>query len=117
MTRGLCLQLLQEALAEYEEKLQSLNAEVQEMVKNYVRAGWAAEPETHGEAVQSVPEGKQGSAQQLEGKVPVAEASMITTARPEPPGAETAVEIEESKLWEMLPLCFCFKVYGGREWS
>lgn len=94
--RGLCLQLLQEALAEYEEKLQSLNAEVQEMVKNYVRAGCAGEPETRGEAVQSVPEGEQGSAQQPEGKV--AEASMLMIAGPEPPGAETAVEIEESKL-------------------
>lgn len=96
--RGLCLQLLQEVLAEYEEKLQSLNAEVQEMVKNCVRAGCAAEPQTHGEAVQSVPEGEQGSAQQLEGKMPVAEASMLTRAGPEPPGAKTAVEIEESKL-------------------
>lgn len=116
--RGLCLQLLQEALAEYEEKVQSLNAEVQEMVKNYVRAGCAGEPETHGEAVQSAPEGEQGSAQQLEGKMPVAEASTLMIAGPEPPGAKTAVEIEESKLWEMLPLHFHFKkVYGGSEWS
>ncbi|XP_065492180.1 1-phosphatidylinositol 4,5-bisphosphate phosphodiesterase beta-2 isoform X3 [Caloenas nicobarica] len=91
-------QLLQEVLAEYEEKLQSLNVEVQEMVKNYVGAGWAGEPETHGEAVQSIPEGEQGSAQQLEEKMPVAEASMLTIAQPEPPAAETAVEIEESKL-------------------
>ncbi|NXW33387.1 PLCB2 phosphodiesterase, partial [Phaetusa simplex] len=91
-------QLQQEALAEYEEKLRNLNTEVQEMVKNYAKAGFPGEPETQKEAVQSVPEGEQGSAEQLEEKTPVAEVSRLTTALPEPPGAETAVEIEESIL-------------------
>ncbi|NWX76399.1 PLCB2 phosphodiesterase, partial [Alca torda] len=91
-------QLQQEALAEYEEKLRSLNMEVQEMVKNYAKAGFPGEPETQKEAVQSVPEGEQGSAEQLEEKTPVAEVPRLTTALPEPPGAETDVEIEESIL-------------------
>ncbi|NXN46304.1 PLCB2 phosphodiesterase, partial [Rhinoptilus africanus] len=91
-------QLQQEALAEYEEKLRSLNMEVQEMVKNYAKAGFPGEPETQKEAAQSIPEGEQGSADQLEEKTPVAEVSRLTTALPEPPGAETAVEIEESIL-------------------
>ncbi|NXX03858.1 PLCB2 phosphodiesterase, partial [Larus smithsonianus] len=91
-------QLQQEALAEYEEKLRSLNMEVQELVKNYAKAGFPGEPETQKEAVQSVPEGEQGSAEQLEEKTPVAEASRLETALPEPPGAETDVEVEESIL-------------------
>ncbi|XP_030339433.1 1-phosphatidylinositol 4,5-bisphosphate phosphodiesterase beta-2 isoform X1 [Strigops habroptila] len=89
-------QLQQEAQAEYEEKLKSLNMEVQEMVKNYAKAGFPGEPETPKEPVQSVPEGEQGSTQQQEEKVPVGEVSRLTIASPEPPGAETEVEIEES---------------------
>ncbi|XP_075357879.1 1-phosphatidylinositol 4,5-bisphosphate phosphodiesterase beta-2 isoform X2 [Mycteria americana] len=89
-------QLLQEALAEYEEKLKSLNMEVQEMVKNYAKAGFPGEPETQKEAVQSVPEGEQGSMEQLEEKIPVAEVSRLTLAMAEPPGAQTDVNIEES---------------------
>ncbi|XP_054054714.1 1-phosphatidylinositol 4,5-bisphosphate phosphodiesterase beta-2 isoform X1 [Rissa tridactyla] len=91
-------QLQQEALAEYEEKLRSLNMEVQELVKNYAKAGFPGEPETQKEAVQSVPEREQGSAEQLEEKTPVAEVSRLETALPEPPGAETDVEVEESIL-------------------
>ncbi|NXL62040.1 PLCB2 phosphodiesterase, partial [Chordeiles acutipennis] len=90
-------QLQQEALAEYEEKLKNLNMEVQEMVKNYVKAGFPGEPETQREAVQSVPEGEQGSTEQLEEQMPVAEVSRLTIATPAPPGAETEVEIEESR--------------------
>nr|XP_010302152.1 PREDICTED: 1-phosphatidylinositol 4,5-bisphosphate phosphodiesterase beta-2 [Balearica regulorum gibbericeps] len=89
-------QLQQEILAEYEEKLKSLNTEVQEMVKNYTKAGFSGEPATQKEAVQSVPEGEQGSTAQLEEKMPVAEVSRLTIAVPEPPGADTDVEIEES---------------------
>ncbi|XP_009281974.1 PREDICTED: 1-phosphatidylinositol 4,5-bisphosphate phosphodiesterase beta-2 isoform X2 [Aptenodytes forsteri] len=89
-------QLQQEALAEYEEKLKSLNMEVQELVKNYTKAGFPGQPEAQKEAVQSVPEGEQGSTAQLEEKIPVAEVSRLTIAVPEPPGAETDVEIEES---------------------
>ncbi|NXE84277.1 PLCB2 phosphodiesterase, partial [Cochlearius cochlearius] len=89
-------QLQQEALAEYEEKLKSLNVEVQEMVKNYVKAGFPGEPETQKEAVRSVPEGEQGSTEQLEEKIPVAEVSRLTIAMAEPRGAETDVESEES---------------------
>ncbi|XP_029895022.1 1-phosphatidylinositol 4,5-bisphosphate phosphodiesterase beta-2 isoform X3 [Aquila chrysaetos chrysaetos] len=89
-------QLQQEALAEYEEKLKTLNMEVQEMVKNYAKPGFHGEPETQKEAVQSVPEGGQGSTEQLKDKIPVAEVSRLTIAVPEPPGAETDVEIEES---------------------
>ncbi|NXF48548.1 PLCB2 phosphodiesterase, partial [Oceanites oceanicus] len=91
-------QLQQEALAEYEQKLRSLTMEVQEMVKNYAKAGFPGEPETQKEAVPSVPEGEQGSTEQLEGKIPVAEVSRLTIAMPEPPGAGTNVEIEESIL-------------------
>ncbi|XP_009488983.1 1-phosphatidylinositol 4,5-bisphosphate phosphodiesterase beta-2 [Pelecanus crispus] len=89
-------QLQQEALAEYEEKLKSLNLEVQEMVKNYMKAGFLGEPETQKEAVRSIPEGEQGSTGQLEEKIPVAEVSRLTIATAAPPGAETEVEIEES---------------------
>lgn len=90
------MQLQKEAQAEYEEKLKSLNMEVQEMVKNYVKAGFPGEPEPSKEPVQSVPEGEQGSTQQQEEKVLVGEVSRLTIASPEPPGAETEVEIEES---------------------
>ncbi|XP_072721244.1 1-phosphatidylinositol 4,5-bisphosphate phosphodiesterase beta-2 isoform X2 [Ciconia boyciana] len=89
-------QLQQEALAEYEEKLKSLNMEVQEMVKNYAKAGFPGEPETQKEAVQSIPEGEQASMEQLEEKIPVAEVSRLTLAMAEPPGAQTDVKIEES---------------------
>ncbi|NXT31050.1 PLCB2 phosphodiesterase, partial [Pelecanoides urinatrix] len=91
-------QLQQEALAEYEEKLKSLNMEVQEMVKNYAKAGFPGAPETQKEAVPRVPEGEQGSTEQQEEKIPVPEVSRLTIAVPEPPGAGTDVEIEESKL-------------------
>ncbi|NXX22379.1 PLCB2 phosphodiesterase, partial [Podargus strigoides] len=87
-------QLQQEAVAEYEEKLQRLNVEVQELVKNYARAGFPGEPETQREAAQSAPTGEQGSAGQVEEKLPVAEVSGLTLAMPGPPGAD--VEIEES---------------------
>ncbi|NXS72079.1 PLCB2 phosphodiesterase, partial [Pandion haliaetus] len=89
-------QLQQEALAEYEEKLKTLNMEVQEMVKNYAKPGFPGEPEMQKEAVQSIPEGEQGSTEQLKDKIPVAEVSRLTIAVPEPPGAETDAEIEES---------------------
>ncbi|NWQ94244.1 PLCB2 phosphodiesterase, partial [Burhinus bistriatus] len=91
-------QLQQEALAEYEKKLRSLSVEVQEMVKNYAKAGFPGELETQKEAVQSVPEGEQGFTEQLEEKIPVAEVSRLTIAMPEPPGPETDVETEESVL-------------------
>ncbi|NXG56281.1 PLCB2 phosphodiesterase, partial [Hemiprocne comata] len=87
-------QLQQEAQAEYEEKLKSLNMEVQEMVKNYTKAGAPGEPETQ----QRVPEGEQGSTGQLEGKMPVAEVPGLPMAMPEHPGAEPEGEIEESSL-------------------
>nr|XP_009929820.1 PREDICTED: 1-phosphatidylinositol 4,5-bisphosphate phosphodiesterase beta-2 [Opisthocomus hoazin] len=89
-------QLQQEALAEYEEKLKSLNMEVQEVVKNYAKAGFPGGPETQKEAVQSVPEREQGPAEQLEEKIPVAEVSRLLIAVPERPGAATDVKIEES---------------------
>ncbi|XP_064516025.1 1-phosphatidylinositol 4,5-bisphosphate phosphodiesterase beta-2 isoform X1 [Pseudopipra pipra] len=88
-------QLQQQALAEYEEKVRALNVEVQEMVKNYTKAGFPAEPQT-GQAGQSIPEGDQGSPNQVEANVPVAEVSGLTLAMPELPGAGTEVEIEES---------------------
>uniref|UniRef100_A0A663M0F3 1-phosphatidylinositol 4,5-bisphosphate phosphodiesterase n=1 Tax=Athene cunicularia TaxID=194338 RepID=A0A663M0F3_ATHCN len=87
----LCLQLQQEALAEYEEKLKTLNMEVQEMVKNYTKAGFPGEPETQKEAVQGLPEGEGGSNEQQEEKIPVAEVSRLTVALPLPPGAETSI--------------------------
>ncbi|NWX43213.1 PLCB2 phosphodiesterase, partial [Steatornis caripensis] len=91
-------QLQREALAEYEEKLKNLNAEVQEMVKNYAKAGFPGEPEPRQEAVQGVPEGQQGSTGRPEEKVPVAEVSGPAIAVPEPPGAEPEGESEESVL-------------------
>ncbi|KAM6308749.1 1-phosphatidylinositol 4,5-bisphosphate phosphodiesterase beta-2 [Aegotheles albertisi] len=91
-------QLQQEAQAEYEEKLKRLTVEVQEMVKFYTKAGCPGEPETEQEAVQSVPQGEQGSTAQLEEKMPVAEVSRVTTALPEHPGAGTDGEVEESIL-------------------
>ncbi|NXF33480.1 PLCB2 phosphodiesterase, partial [Nyctibius bracteatus] len=90
-------QLQREALAEYEEKLKSLAMEVQEMVKNYTKAGFPGEPEPLKEAGQSVPEGQQGSTGQLGEKMRVAVVCRLTGARPEPPGAETDGEIEESR--------------------
>ncbi|NWI95820.1 PLCB2 phosphodiesterase, partial [Pitta sordida] len=83
-------QLQQQALVEYEERLRALNTDVPEMVKNYTKGSFAAEPQTGRQPGQSVPEGQQGSADQLEANIPVA------LAVPEPPGAGTDVEIEES---------------------
>ncbi|NXI36856.1 PLCB2 phosphodiesterase, partial [Galbula dea] len=91
-------QLQQEALAEYEEKLKNLSMEVQEIVKNCAKARFPGEPEPWKEAVQSVPEDKQSSAEQGEEKTPVAEMSRLTVDVPEPPGAEPDVEIEASIL-------------------
>uniref|UniRef100_A0A8B9PBS9 1-phosphatidylinositol 4,5-bisphosphate phosphodiesterase n=1 Tax=Apteryx owenii TaxID=8824 RepID=A0A8B9PBS9_APTOW len=87
----------QEALMEYKEKLKSLNMEVQEVVKNYAKAVFPGEPEIEKEAVLSTTEEEQGSAEQLEEKIPVAEVSRLTIAMAEPSGAEAAVEIEESR--------------------
>ncbi|NXL49260.1 PLCB2 phosphodiesterase, partial [Podilymbus podiceps] len=90
-------QLQREALAEYEEKMKSLNVEVQEMVKSYPKVGFPGEPETQKEGVQSIPGGEQSSTDQRDKKVPVAEVSRLTVATPEPQGAETEAEIEESR--------------------
>ncbi|NXI71144.1 PLCB2 phosphodiesterase, partial [Anseranas semipalmata] len=89
-------QLQQEALAEYKEKLRSLNMEVQEMVKNYAKVVFPGEPEICKEAVLSIPEDEQGSTEQLEEKIPVADVSRLTIAMAEPRGTETDVNIEES---------------------
>ncbi|NXP05483.1 PLCB2 phosphodiesterase, partial [Thinocorus orbignyianus] len=86
-------QLQQEALAEYEEKLRSLSMEVQEMVKNYAKAGYPGVPEPEKEA-----EGEPSSREHLEEKLPGAEAPRPTAAMPEPPGAESDPETEESIL-------------------
>ncbi|XP_054246559.1 1-phosphatidylinositol 4,5-bisphosphate phosphodiesterase beta-2 [Indicator indicator] len=91
-------QLQQEALAEYEEKLKGLNTEVQEMVKNYTRAGFLGVPQTQQEATQSLPEGEQGSAEQQEEKPPAAEVSRLRAAMAEPPGAEPDGKIEATIL-------------------
>ncbi|XP_068004223.1 1-phosphatidylinositol 4,5-bisphosphate phosphodiesterase beta-2 [Melanerpes formicivorus] len=91
-------QLQQEALAEYEEKLKSLSTEVQEMVKSYAKAGFPGVPQTQQEAVQSLPEGEQGSAEQQEEKPPAAEVSRLRAAMAEPPGAEPDGEIEATIL-------------------
>ncbi|NXC41294.1 PLCB2 phosphodiesterase, partial [Penelope pileata] len=91
-------QLQQEALAEYKEKLKSLNVEVKEMVKNYVKEFFPGGPELQKEAVQSVPVEEKCSTKQLEEKMPAAEVSRLTAPIAEPPGAETDVDIEESIL-------------------
>uniref|UniRef100_A0A8C5NM67 1-phosphatidylinositol 4,5-bisphosphate phosphodiesterase n=1 Tax=Junco hyemalis TaxID=40217 RepID=A0A8C5NM67_JUNHY len=89
-------QLQQQVRVEYEEKLKALNMEVQEMVKNYTKASFPGEPQTGKEAGQSIPEGEQGSTDQLEANIPVAEVSRLTLAMTEPSGAAMDVEIEES---------------------
>ncbi|XP_064019631.1 1-phosphatidylinositol 4,5-bisphosphate phosphodiesterase beta-2 isoform X2 [Pogoniulus pusillus] len=91
-------QLQQEALAEYEEKLKSLNMEVREMVKNYAKAGFPGVPQTQEEEVQRLPEREQGSAEQQKEKAPAAEVSRLKGAMAEPPGAEPDVEIEATIL-------------------
>ncbi|NWR60706.1 PLCB2 phosphodiesterase, partial [Bucorvus abyssinicus] len=90
-------QLQQEALAEYEEKLRMLSMEVQEMVKNYTKAGFPREPETLKEAAPSVPERGQCPTAPWEAKTPGAEVSRLAAAVAELPGAEPDVEIEESR--------------------
>ncbi|NXA11610.1 PLCB2 phosphodiesterase, partial [Sapayoa aenigma] len=89
-------QLQQQALVEYEEKLRALSTEVPEMVNNYTKATFPAEPQTGKQAGRSTPEGEQGPAAQLEANVPVAVVSRLTVAVPEPSGAGTDREIEES---------------------
>ncbi|NXL81645.1 PLCB2 phosphodiesterase, partial [Leptocoma aspasia] len=89
-------QLQQQVRVEYEEKLRALNMEVQEMVKNYTKASFPGEPQTGKEAGQSIPEGEQGSTDQLEANVPVAEVPRHALAMTEPSGAGMDVEIEES---------------------
>ncbi|NXD83605.1 PLCB2 phosphodiesterase, partial [Halcyon senegalensis] len=86
-------QLQQEALAEYEGKLKTLNMEVKEMVRSYAKAGFHGVPETQKEAAQSVPEGEQGSVEQGAEKTPVTEVSRLRIATAEP-----EVEIEASVL-------------------
>lgn len=81
---------------EYEEKLRTLNMEVQEMVKNYTKASFPGEPQTEKEAGHSIPEGKQSFTDQLEANIPVAEVSRLTLTMTEPLGAGMDVEIEES---------------------
>ncbi|NWT82853.1 PLCB2 phosphodiesterase, partial [Lanius ludovicianus] len=89
-------QLQQQVRVEYEEKLRALNMEVQEMVKNCTKASFPGESQTGKEAGQSIPEGEQGSTDQLEANIPVAEVSRLTLAMTEPLGAGMDVEIEES---------------------
>ncbi|NXD26932.1 PLCB2 phosphodiesterase, partial [Spelaeornis formosus] len=89
-------QLQQQLRLEYEEKLRTLNMEVQEMVKNYTKASFLGEPQTGKVAGQSIPEREQGSTDQLEADIPVAEVSRLTLARAELSGAGMDVEIEES---------------------
>ncbi|NXY07888.1 PLCB2 phosphodiesterase, partial [Pteruthius melanotis] len=89
-------QLQQQVQVEYEEKLRALNMEVQEMVKNCTKASFPGEPQTGKEAGWSIPEGEQGSTDQLEANIPVAEVSRLTVAMTEPSGAGMDVEIEES---------------------
>lgn len=92
------MQLQQEAVAEYEEKLKTLTVEVQEMVKNYMKEVFPDGPEIQKEAVLSIPVEEQGSTKQLEEKIPGAEVPRLTAATTEPPGAETDINIEESIL-------------------
>ncbi|NXU16057.1 PLCB2 phosphodiesterase, partial [Pardalotus punctatus] len=89
-------QLQQQVLVEYEEKLRALKMEVQEIVKNYIKASFPGEPQTAKEAGQSISEEEQGSTDQLEANIPVAEVLRLTLAMTEPLGAGMDVEIEES---------------------
>ncbi|NWV62679.1 PLCB2 phosphodiesterase, partial [Malurus elegans] len=89
-------QLQQQVVMEYEEKLRALKMEVQEIVKSYTSASFPGEPQTGKEAGQSIPEGEQGSPDQLEANIPVAEVSRLTLAMTETLGAGMDVEIEES---------------------
>ncbi|NWS31738.1 PLCB2 phosphodiesterase, partial [Polioptila caerulea] len=89
-------QLQQQVRVEYEEKLRALNMEVQEMVKNYTKASFPGEPQTGKDTGQSIPERTQGSTDQLEANILVAEVSRLTLAMTESLGAGMDVEIEES---------------------
>ncbi|XP_044869116.1 1-phosphatidylinositol 4,5-bisphosphate phosphodiesterase beta-2 isoform X1 [Mauremys mutica] len=83
-------QLQKDALAEYEEKMKTLSMEVQDLVRNCVKVCFPLEAKIKKEeALNASSEGKQGSKDQSEGKVPVAEISGLETSMAETSIAQT----------------------------
>ncbi|XP_039390774.1 1-phosphatidylinositol 4,5-bisphosphate phosphodiesterase beta-2 isoform X2 [Mauremys reevesii] len=83
-------QLQKDALAEYEEKMKTLSMEVQDLVRNCVKVCFPLEANIKKEeALNASSEGKQGSKDQSEGKVPVAEISGLETSMAETSIAQT----------------------------
>uniref|UniRef100_A0A8C3P664 1-phosphatidylinositol 4,5-bisphosphate phosphodiesterase n=1 Tax=Chrysemys picta bellii TaxID=8478 RepID=A0A8C3P664_CHRPI len=83
-------QLQKEALAEYEEKVKTLSMEVQDLASNCVKVCFPLEANIKKEeALNTISEGKQGSKDQPEGKIPVAEISGLETSMAETSIAQT----------------------------
>uniref|UniRef100_A0A8C3HJ60 1-phosphatidylinositol 4,5-bisphosphate phosphodiesterase n=1 Tax=Chrysemys picta bellii TaxID=8478 RepID=A0A8C3HJ60_CHRPI len=79
-----------EALAEYEEKVKTLSMEVQDLASNCVKVCFPLEANIKKEeALNTISEGKQGSKDQPEGKIPVAEISGLETSMAETSIAQT----------------------------
>ncbi|XP_065449238.1 1-phosphatidylinositol 4,5-bisphosphate phosphodiesterase beta-2 isoform X2 [Chrysemys picta bellii] len=86
-------QLQKEALAEYEEKVKTLSMEVQDLASNCVKVCFPLEANIKKEeALNTISEGKQGSKDQPEGKIPVAEISGLETSMAETSIAQTQKE-------------------------
>ncbi|XP_067414267.1 1-phosphatidylinositol 4,5-bisphosphate phosphodiesterase beta-2 isoform X2 [Emydura macquarii macquarii] len=82
-------QLQKVALAEYEEKVKTLTMEVQDLVRNCVKVCFPLEANIKKEeALNATSEGEQGTNDQPEGKIPVAEMSELETSTAEPSIAE-----------------------------
>ncbi|KYO28337.1 1-phosphatidylinositol 4,5-bisphosphate phosphodiesterase beta-2 [Alligator mississippiensis] len=90
-------QLQQEALAEYKEKMKTLNMEVQDMVKNCLKVCFPLEPDIRKEEVLNASEGEQGTKEQLEEKIPVAEMSRLELSKAETQDEEISAQNQESK--------------------
>ncbi|KAM9147969.1 1-phosphatidylinositol 4,5-bisphosphate phosphodiesterase beta-2 isoform 3-T3 [Pangshura tecta] len=83
-------QLRKDALAEYEEKMKTLSMEVQDLVRNCMKVCFPLEADVKKEeALNTSSEGKQGSKDQSEGKIPVAEISGLETSMAETSIAQT----------------------------
>lgn len=86
------LQLQQEALAEYEEKMKAVSAEVQDLVKNCVKACFPLETEmAKEEALNAASEGDETLKTQLQENNLMSEST-----QPETHMAENDLELEES---------------------
>lgn len=84
-------------MAEYEEKVKTLSMEVQDLARNCVKICFPLEANIKKEeALNASSEGKQGSKDQPEGKIPGAEISWLETSMAETSIAQTQkVELSE----------------------